>query len=148
MPSNPADNLRSDNHLRQPRSENGQFLQQKPGPEIAPYLGKLDKRTDRAQAYYNKVESYLAHMGGPEFISDVEKDLCAEAAGLEVLLREYRTAFLANPTDADVDRWLGALGHFRRYCVTMGLRPRAHDITPTVDQYIERKRAEKSEAAA
>jgi hypothetical protein len=127
-------NLQPENHLHQERypaghPQAGQFVRQKPAPATAPFLGVLDKRTARAMSYQTSLEGYMSDRGGPEHLSHAEAALCAQAAGLETLCKEFITEHLAG-REVDVPCWLSSVGHFRRVVTALGLRRHSLEINP------------------
>jgi hypothetical protein len=106
-------------------------------PKVAPYIGQLDRRTARCRVYEECLAGFLSDRGAAA--SHGEVALCEELAGLQTLIREYRTAHVAG-READIENWLAAFGHFQRALFRLGLGRRQRDVTPSVDQYIAEKR--------
>jgi len=104
----------------------GQFVPVNDPPPTAPFVGKLDQRTQKCQRYLDHLDGYLSHCAAADNCN--KSGLCEELAGMRTELAEYRTRYLAGER-VDVQEWLMLRNAFRRYSVTLGLERAAKDVT-------------------
>ena len=80
-------------------------------------------------------------MGGGDRLSEAERQLVQRAAVLGAVVEHAEARFLAGKA-VDLAEYLAAINAQRRLLVTLGLQRRPRDVTPSLQEYLARARAE------
>jgi hypothetical protein len=96
-------------------------------------LDALDQRCAATQAARHCIERLTSDLGGD--LSAGERQLVERAALLSVVLSDFETKWVGGQQIALSD-YLAALNTFRRLLVSLGLRRRPKDVTPSVADYL------------
>ncbi len=104
-----------------------------------PILGLIDGRTRPALAFKAAVADLISNLGGDTVVSRAELELIRRAAGLSVLSAQLE-AEIVGGEDVNVERYVTVINAQRRVLVTLGLKRRARDVTPPLEQYLAARR--------
>jgi hypothetical protein len=98
---------------------------------------QLDGRTNAAKLFDRLVTDIEADLGGHEQLSTIERALIEAFAGASVTLSHLNTQ-LALGQQIDLSQHAAAVGAMVRVASRLGLRRRAHDVTPpSVAAYLD-----------
>ena len=100
------------------------------------FMGSLDGRSVAARRLRDLLDDYLADLGGPENTSAMEQDLARAAAGLAVR-REQIEAALVRGEEVSSEEWVRIVNSENRTLGNLGIKRRAHDVTPDLRKYVE-----------
>jgi hypothetical protein len=106
-----------------------------------PILGLIDGRTRPALAFKAAVADFISDLGGDAAVSRAELELIRRAAGLSVLAAQLEGEIVGGE-DVNVERYVTVINAQRRVLVTFGLKRRARDVTPPLDEYLAARRAQ------
>lgn len=100
-------------------------------------LDQLDHRTAAAKRCRDLIATIELDLGGGDRLSTGERQIIQRAAITGAVLEDIETRWLAGePIDPALYATLGNAQ--RRLLETIGLRRRARDVTPSVDEYVAR----------
>jgi len=100
-------------------------------------LDQLDHRTAAAKRCRDLIGAIELDLGGSDRLSTSERQIIQRAAITGAVLEDIETRWLAgDPIDPALYATLGNAQ--RRLLETIGLRRRARDVTPSVDEYVAR----------
>jgi hypothetical protein len=105
-------------------------------------LNNLDQRTAACKAARALVDSLTASLGGADMLSAGERQLIERAALLGAIIRDFETRWVAGQQIA-MSEFLAAVNAQRRVLVSLGLRKRARDVTPSLTSYLAEPREER-----
>jgi hypothetical protein len=111
----------------------------------AAFLGDVDRRSLQARRHVDLLEMLVAQLGGVENVTTEQIEIARRAAGLGAFFDRCEAA-MAREEEIDMQPYFSACNNLRRLLVTLGLERVARDITLSVEEYIERKTAEKASA--
>jgi hypothetical protein len=107
--------------------------------------GVLDHRSAWARRLYDLVASYTSDLGGDQNLSEAERALVRRISMVTLQLELMEARFAASETGEAsakmLDRYLRASGTLNRLCNTIGLKRRAREVVPTLDEYSKRLEA-------
>ena len=104
-------------------------------------LDQLDHRTAAAKRCRDLIAAIELDLGGSDRLSTGERQIIQRAAIIGAVLEDIETRWLAGePIDPALYATLGNAQ--RRLLETIGLRRRARDVTPSVDEYVARLNGE------
>ena len=104
-------------------------------------INGLDRRTAARKAFDGLVAEIEHDLGGSEQLSAIEKSLIQAYAGSAILLDDLNARVVLGQ-EIDVSTHAQVTSALVRIASRLGLRRRQHDVTPTVEQYLRRKRQE------
>jgi len=113
------------------------------GVQVLPNPNKRGLRW--ARRFRDLIQLHLSDLGGEQAASEGELALVRRVAALivELELMEARFASLPDgesPASSTFDLYQRAVNSLRRTLLSLGLRRRPRDITPTLDEYTASKR--------
>lgn len=110
-------------------------------PGIMP---SLDNRTAVARRVRDVFEEYAADLGGFDVLSTAEVSLIRRVAvltaQLEVLEGKNDYGVMSAKT---LDLYCRCTGHLNRVLTVLGLERRQRDVTPTLEQHLTKRHAER-----
>jgi hypothetical protein len=106
----------------------------------------LDGRTAAARRARGLVAEIEADLGGADCLSAAERQLVQRSAVLGAILEHTEACWLAGEPIA-VEQHLAAINAQRRVMADLGLKRRPRDVTPTLQQFLQRTAEAKSAAA-
>jgi len=95
-----------------------------------------DGRGRHARRFRDLVEGIEADLGGPGNMTMAERSLVRKAAALDVW-SEDRVTEIGKGDPVDLEAFTGALNTLRRLYQSVGLKRRARDATPDLDDYVD-----------
>jgi hypothetical protein len=98
-------------------------------------LDALDQRCAATQAARQLIGSLTISLGGDEALSAGEQQLIERAALLTAVIRDYEIRWLSREP-VPMSDYLAAVNTLRRVLVSLGLRKRVRDVTPSVAAYL------------
>jgi len=101
-------------------------------------LAGVDGRTGQARRFKEILATLVQDMGGDP--SEAEKAIACRAATLALWCEETEVGY-AQGGDFDVLTYATASNAMRRLLADLGLQRRAKDISPSLPDYLARKRA-------
>lgn len=107
------------------------------GVEILP---GIDGRSGIARRYRDLLEIFSQDAGGMDRLSEAEIQLLRRASALSTVC-ELQEAELCNGQDVDLQDYRGSVNTLRRVLETVGIRRQARDITPSISEYVEARKA-------
>ena len=96
------------------------------------------------------IELHIDDLGGETNVSEAERAIVRRAAVLITELERLEAQFALGEGAPDIphlDAYQRAAGNLRRLLEAVGLQRRSKDVTPTIDHYLAKRRAEASDAA-
>ena len=108
-------------------------------------LDDLDRRTAAARRARDLVADIEGDLGGRDHLSAAERQLVQRAAVLGAIIESEEVRWLSGEKIA-VELHLSAINAQRRVLADLGLQRRQRNVTPTLEQYIAGRAAEKSGA--
>ena len=98
----------------------------------------IDGRTIIARRFRDILDAITADLGGRDQISEGEHQLARRAAALSVQA-EIQEAWLAGQRfdKVDVEEFVKLVNALNRTLITIGLKRRARDVTPTLAEIVE-----------
>ena len=99
-------------------------------------LAGVDGRTAAARRFRDVIEDLTADLGGPELLSEAERQLVRRAAALSVDC-EAAEAVMAQGGNLDMATYSTACNTLRRLLTTLGLERRQRDVTPDPLEYVQ-----------
>ncbi len=111
--------------------------------QSALFLEGVDGRTAVARRWRDLYAEITADLGGPDALSEVERQLARRCATLSVEAESMEAASAGGDGELDVDRFVVLTNALGRAAAKIGLRRRARDVTPDLRSYL----AAKAEAA-
>ena len=100
-------------------------------------LDQLDHRTAAAKRCRDLIAAIELDLGGSDRLSTGERQIIQRAAITGAVLEDIETRWLAGEP-IDPARYATLGNAQRRLLETIGLRRRARDVTPSVDEYVAR----------
>jgi hypothetical protein len=94
-------------------------------------LDHLDQRTAAAKAARSLVAHLTSDLGGDDQLSAGERELVKRAALCGAIVADYECRWIAGQP-VELNEYLAAVNAQRRVLVTLGLRRRAVDVTPSL----------------
>ena len=99
-----------------------------------------DGRSAQARRYRDLMAEMISDLGGPDGLSEGQRQLVRRAAGLSVQAEAVEAAIIGGE-DIDLGQYVTASNCLRRVLESLGLRRVAKDVTPDLASYL-RARAE------
>jgi hypothetical protein len=111
------------------------------------FVSKVDGRSLWARRLRDLIEIHLADLGGPDNVSAAERSITRRASTLEVELERLEAKFATDgeASAPDLDLYQRTAGNLRRLLEALGLQRRARDVTPTLEQYVALRAAQKAQ---
>ncbi|MDT8321817.1 MAG: hypothetical protein RQ826_14950 [Xanthomonadales bacterium] len=103
------------------------------------FMEKIDGRSPWARRFRDLIGLHISDLGGPDNVSESERQIVRRCATLEVELERLEGMF-AQAGEADpatLDLYQRTANSLRRLLEANGLQRRAVDTTPTLQQYCE-----------
>lgn len=91
-----------------------------------------------SRRYHDLVVGHMSDLGGADLLSEAQFSLIRRAAAIECEL-ERLDARLSIGEPVDLDSYGRCAGHLRRLFETIGVERKPRDVTPTVEEYLQRK---------
>ena len=111
-------------------------------PKVRPLtVSHVDRRTRASKRARALIEGLAEDMGGMDALSVAERTLLERIALVVVLAESHESEWLQTGK-VKVESYTALLNTLRRLLVTIGLRRRAKDVTPSLSQYLRRLREE------
>ena len=111
--------------------------------QSALFLEGVDGRTAIARRWRDLYGEIIADLGGAAALSEVERQLARRCATLSVEAEAMEAASAGGDGELDVDRYVVLTNALGRAASKIGLRRRARDVTPDLQDYV----ASQAEAA-
>jgi hypothetical protein len=102
-----------------------------------------DPNSAWSRRFHDLIVGHIADLGGADLLSEAQSSLIRRCAALEVEL-ERLDAALSRGEAVSLDEYGRAASHLRRIFETLGIKREQRDVTPTLEQYIATKAAEKA----
>jgi hypothetical protein len=107
-------------------------------------LADLDHRGAWARRLKDLIGGQVADLGGEEMVSEAEKVLVRRAAMLTLQLELMEQRFAANEageaSPKQIETYQRCTNTLRRTLESLGLKRRAKDLTPTLEEYAAQRR--------
>jgi len=102
-----------------------------------------DMRSPWARRLRDLIGLHISDLGGLDNVSEAERSIVRRAAVLTVELERLEVRFAVNDASADdLDLYQRTAGNLRRLLESIGLQRRARDVTPSLEEYAQRVKAE------
>ena len=88
------------------------------------------------------LSDHTSDLGGQDQITHSQRVLVSRASMIALLCEMQEARFMANPDKippTELTSYLHAVGNLNRVLLSLGLRRRPKDVTPTLDQYLKRR---------
>lgn len=103
----------------------------------------VDGRSVWARRFRDLMQLHIADLGGDDAVSEAERSIVRRTSAIEVELErmelQFATANAATP--ADLDLYQRASNTMRRHLEALGLKRVARDVTPSLNDYIQKRGA-------
>ena len=99
-----------------------------------------DGNSPWARRQRDLITLHIADLGGEERLSENQLSLCRRAATLEIEL-EMLEGRLSLGKVANLDLYNRLSGNLRRILESIGLERKPHDVTPSLQSYLQAKAA-------
>jgi hypothetical protein len=111
-------------------------------------LPGVDGRSAWTRRCRDLIAAHITDLGGIDNTSAAERSIVRRAATLTVELERYEAKFAlaGEASAADLDLYQRTAGNLRRLLEAVGLQRRAHDVTPTLSEYLAALRQSEAEA--
>ena len=111
--------------------------------------GDVDHRSAWVRRLRDLIQGHVADAGGIDLLSSAEHSIIRRASMLELQLELLESRFAVNDGMASTDQLLlyqRTASSARRLLEAVGLKRRAKDITPNLDEYLATKRRDAEDA--
>jgi hypothetical protein len=102
-------------------------------------LSDLDQRTSAAKVAKALIAEVSADLGGEDRLTAAQRQLIMRSAMLGAIAADLEARWVAGET-IEVGELMQAANAQRRLLVSLGLDRRARDMTPSLSEYLRRKR--------
>src|ERR1700730_7262897 len=102
--------------------------------------GNADGRSATYRRFKDVLEQILADLGGPDILSEGQRQLCRRAATLSIMAESMECDAVGNKP-FDVDLYGMLTDRLGRCLQRLGLERKARDVTPTLQSYLAAKAA-------
>ncbi|MCC5977024.1 MAG: hypothetical protein JJU21_03080 [Salinarimonas sp.] len=97
-------------------------------------LDDLDRRTQAYQRTAEILEGVMSDMGGADRCTTLERSLAESVAVMGAMIRDLEVRFLKGEA-VDITEYTALINARRREATTIGLKRRARDVTPNIEEY-------------
>jgi hypothetical protein len=105
------------------------------------WIDSVDGRSREARRFRDVYGDLVAHLGGTDYATELQKHLARRAAAL-VVWAEMAETRLAAGGDLDVQNYTTTANTLRRLLQDIGLQRVARDVTPSLEQYAAMRQAQ------
>ena len=111
------------------------------GALFVPINGRpVDQRSAAARRYRDIYTTVCEDLGGPDHLSELQRQLARRCASLAVYCEEQESLLVdAGPEAVNIEQYLMACGTYGRLAAKLGLKRRPRDVTPDFDDYVTAK---------
>ncbi len=105
-------------------------------------LPEVDHRSPHMRRLRDLVADHISDLGGPDQISHSERILVSRASMLCLLTEMQEARFMDKPDKippTEFTSYLHAVGNLNRILLSLGLRRRPKDVTPSLQEYLRSK---------
>jgi hypothetical protein len=107
---------------------------------VTGFLDGIDRRGVVARRFRDLVHEVTTDLGGPAELSEAQRQIIRRIASMSVWC-ESQEAKMADGENIDIDRFQRTSNSLRRLCEAIGLERKSRDITPSIHELIEARRA-------
>lgn len=102
--------------------------------------GHIDGRSLWVRRFRDVIELHSADLGGADRLSQAEQSLVRRIATITVQCEQLEAKFAETPASVgDLDLYQRMSNTLRRLLSSLGLKRRAHDVTPDLREYVRSK---------
>jgi hypothetical protein len=102
--------------------------------------GNADGRSASYRRFKDVLEQILADLGGPDILSEGQRQLCRHAATLSIMAESMECDAIGNKP-FDVDLYGQLTDRLGRCLGRLGLERVSRDVTPSLQSYLQAKAA-------
>jgi hypothetical protein len=98
-----------------------------------------------SRRYRDLLAGHVSDLGGSGALSEAQLSLCRRASAIECEL-EQMEGRLSMGEEVDLDIFTRSTSHLRRLFETLGIKRQSHDVTPSLEDYLNEIVARREEA--
>jgi hypothetical protein len=105
-------------------------------------MADLDHRTRAYKHARRLTREITSDLGGEDHVTHAQKELIARAAVMSALMADMESRYLKKEEALDVEAYCKLVNTQGRVIGSLGLKRVPKDVTPDLETYLERKKAE------